>query len=83
MTNHVFNFLQFSFFLLLQEKLQSIVFSSKAYDINSKRVEQLWNDCGDIMYSLTSKTQQLGFGEQVRFPPKVIEADNIDNEQVV
>jgi len=35
------------------------------------------------MYSLTSKTQQLGLGEQVRFPPKVIEADNIDSEHVV
>lgn len=59
------------------------MFSSKAFDINSKRVEQLWNDCGDTMYSLTSKTQQLGFGEQVRFPPKVIEADNIDSVHVV
>jgi len=65
-TNHVFYFSECSF-LLLQDKLQGILFSSKAYKINSKRMEQLWNDCGDAMYSLTSKTQQLGFGQQVRF----------------
>ena len=30
-------------------------------------MEQLWNVCGDAMYSLSTKTQQLGLGQQVRF----------------
>ncbi|KAL9953202.1 hypothetical protein ACROYT_G040579 [Oculina patagonica] len=49
---------------LPKEKLQRIVFSSKAYELNSKRVEQLWNDCGDTAFTLNSKTQQLGLGQQ-------------------
>nr|XP_058946241.1 dipeptidyl peptidase 3-like isoform X1 [Pocillopora verrucosa] len=49
---------------LPKEKLESVVFSSKAYKKNAKRVEQLWGDCGDKMYSLTPKCRQLGLGEQ-------------------
>lgn len=49
---------------LPKEKLQSIIFSSKAYETDSKGMEQLWNACGDTMYSLNSKTQQLGLGQQ-------------------
>lgn len=45
--------------------MESVVFSSKAYKKNAKRVEQLWGDCGDKMYSLTPKRRQLGLGEQV------------------
>ena len=45
--------------------MESVVFSSKAYKKNAKRVEQLWSDCGDMMYSLTPKCRQLGLGEQV------------------
>lgn len=55
----------FVLFVILQEKLESVVFSSKAYETNAKRVEQLWGDCGDMMYSLTPKCRQLGLGEQV------------------
>lgn len=53
-------------FVLWQEKLQSIIFSSKAYESDAKRMEQLWDACGGAMYSLNLKTQQLGLGQQVR-----------------
>ena len=50
---------------IFKEKLQSIIFSSKAYEDDPKRMEQLWNACEDAMFSLNSRTQQLGLGEQV------------------
>lgn len=53
-------------FVLWQEKLQSIIFSSKAYESDAKRMEQLWDACGGAMYLLNLKTQQLGLGQQVR-----------------
>lgn len=53
------------YLLLLQEKLQRIIFSSKAYETDSKRMEQLWTACGDTMYSLSPTTKQLGLGQQV------------------
>ncbi|KAM7447258.1 bifunctional diacylglycerol diphosphate phosphatase/phosphatidate phosphatase [Porites harrisoni] len=49
---------------LPKEKLQSIIFSSKAYEDDPKRMEQLWNACEDAMFSLNPRTQQLGLGEQ-------------------
>ena len=50
---------------IFKEKLQSIIFLSKAYEDDPKRMEQLWNACEDAMFSLNPRTQQLGLGEQV------------------
>ncbi|XP_068682622.1 dipeptidyl peptidase 3-like isoform X1 [Montipora foliosa] len=49
---------------LPKEKLRKIFFASKAYETDSKRIEQLWNSCGEAMYSLSPKTRQLGLGQQ-------------------
>ena len=52
-------------FSIQQEKLQKIVFSSKAFEADSKKTEHLWNACSEAMYSLSPKIRQLGLGQQV------------------
>lgn len=52
-------------FSIQQEKLQKIVFSSKAFEADSKKTEHLWNACSEAMYSLSPKICQLGLGQQV------------------
>lgn len=49
----------------IQDKFQSVLFSSKAYQENTKTLEQLWNECSGTIYSLNPKLRQLGFGDQV------------------
>ncbi|XP_015758341.1 PREDICTED: dipeptidyl peptidase 3-like [Acropora digitifera] len=49
---------------LPKEKLQKIVFSSKAFEADSKKTEHLWNACSEAMYSLSPKIRQLGLGQQ-------------------
>lgn len=55
-------------FSIQQEKLQKIVFSSKAFEADSKKTEHLWNACSEAMYSLSPKIRQLGLGQQVWHP---------------
>ena len=52
-------------FRWIQEKLQKIVFSSKANAASPEVVQELWNACADRLYSLEPKVLQLGLGEEV------------------
>lgn len=49
---------------LPKEKLQKVVFSSKAFEVDSKKTEHLWNACSEAMFSLSPKIRQLGLGQQ-------------------
>ncbi|XP_043934153.1 dipeptidyl peptidase 3 [Protopterus annectens] len=49
---------------LPKEKLEKLLWKSKAFELNPAEVKELWNICGNKMYSLDDKEKQLGLGEK-------------------
>ncbi|XP_072032352.1 dipeptidyl peptidase 3-like [Amphiura filiformis] len=49
---------------LPKDKLGGIIRASAAYAADQAGVDKLWKDCGDAIYSLSKKEQQLGLGDK-------------------
>lgn len=49
-----------------QEKLERVILGSKAAQQHPKEVRDLWQTCGDLMFSLEPRLRHLGLGKEVR-----------------
>ncbi|KAG9338203.1 hypothetical protein JZ751_026955 [Albula glossodonta] len=49
---------------LPKDKLKALVWQSQAFQESPTEMEALWNNCGQLMYSLEDKQKQLGLGDK-------------------
>lgn len=49
----------------LQEKLGRVILGSKAAQQQPEEVKDLWQTCGDLMFSLEPRLRHLGLGKEV------------------
>lgn len=48
-----------------KEKLQNLIFNSEAYKKDTKKIEFLWNQIKDKLFSLNERELSLGFYPKV------------------
>lgn len=49
----------------MQEKLERVILGSKAAQQQPEEVKNLWQTCGELMFSLEPRLRHLGLGKEV------------------
>lgn len=64
-----------------QEKLETLIRASQAFQEQPAEMEALWNSCSCPLYSLEDRQKQLGLGDKVWNPrrPRMITALFVDD----